>query len=122
ELQAAVERPDPAVERLAQLAQHLRPADLAEVDAPLGVVVGGGAVEVAGVDVADLVRGIRGRAHEARHANAPATIWTFGWYLIGVRPPPCADDDDAQAVPCPHRRRGDRAPGGLRPAAGLHGP
>ena len=44
-------------ERLADLAEHLRAADLAVVDAPFGVVAGGGAVVVAGVDVADLVGG-----------------------------------------------------------------
>ena len=42
-------------EQLAQLAEHLRLADLAEVDAPLGVVALGGDVVVTRVDVADLV-------------------------------------------------------------------
>ena len=45
-------------EQLAQLAEHLALADLAEVDPPLGVVAVGGDVVVARVDVADLV-GVR---------------------------------------------------------------
>src|SRR5262249_17518006 len=48
-------------DRLAQLAQHLRLADVVEVDAPLGVVAGGGAVVVALVDLADLLRRCGGR-------------------------------------------------------------
>ena len=44
-----------AAERLAHLRQHLVVPELAEVDAPLGVVVVGRDVVVARVDVADLL-------------------------------------------------------------------
>src|SRR5206468_1344960 len=42
-------------DQLAQLAEHLRLADLAEVDSPLGVIARGRDVVVARVDVADLI-------------------------------------------------------------------
>ena len=68
DLQRAAEAAAVLAERLSQLAEHLRLADLAEVDAPLGVVAGGRAVVVAGVDVADLLRGVG-----AGHAQAERT-------------------------------------------------
>ena len=53
-------------QRLDQLQAHLALADLAEVDAPLGVVLLGGGVVVAGVDVLDvLVSGGGGGWHGA---------------------------------------------------------
>ena len=55
-------------ERLAHLREHLLAADLAEVDAPLGVVVIGRHVVVARVDVADLLG-----AQGWRHGAAPYT-------------------------------------------------
>ena len=60
DLQRALEAAH-AAERLGDLAQHLLAADLAVVDAPFGVVAGGGAVVVARVDGADLLRGGGGR-------------------------------------------------------------
>ena len=56
DLQGALEAGGLAAERLAHLGGDLRLADVAEVDAPLGVVVVGRHVVVAGVDVADLLR------------------------------------------------------------------
>ena len=46
-----------SAQRLDQLQPHLPLPDLAEVDAPLGVVLVGGRVVVAGVDVLDVVMG-----------------------------------------------------------------
>ena len=56
-------------ERLDQLQPHLLLAGVAEVDAPLGVVLVGGGVVVAGVDVLDVLGrgGGRGR-HRARNS------------------------------------------------------
>ena len=62
DLQRAGERAGVAAEQLLDLAEHLRAPDLAEVDAPLGVVVGRRDVVVAAVDVEDLVGGV-GRGH-----------------------------------------------------------
>ena len=80
DLQRAVEARRRAAERLAHLAEHLRAADLAEVDAPLGVVVGGRDVVVAGVDVADGLVGWRGRpwaraSVPARSLESGAAAW-----------------------------------------------
>ena len=58
------ERPRPGAEQLLDLAQYLGPADVAEVDAPLGVVLRGRHVVVAAVDVEDLL-GRVGRGHGA---------------------------------------------------------
>jgi hypothetical protein len=63
DLQRPAERLRPAAQGLSQLGQDLVPAHGAEVDPPLGVVLGGGGVVVAGVDVADPGRGGGGR-HE----------------------------------------------------------
>ena len=67
-----------APERLAHLREHLLAAELAEVDAPLGVVVAGRDVVVARVDVADLLgaqSGRHGRHHIlARRARACAGL------------------------------------------------
>ena len=60
DLQRALEAAH-AAQRLGDLAEHLLAADLAVVDAPFGVVVGGRAVVVARVDGADLLRGGGGR-------------------------------------------------------------
>ena len=68
DLQRAREGAGLAAERLAQLRHDLSPTDGAEVDSPLGVVLGGGRVVVAGVDVADLGRCPRG-AHRARNSS-----------------------------------------------------
>jgi hypothetical protein len=68
DLERLGERPERPADQLAELAEHLRLADLAEVDAPLGVVAGGGAVVVAGVDVADLFSSGRGR-HRSRKCS-----------------------------------------------------
>ena len=58
DLQRAFEAPvEPRAEHLAQLAEHLGLADLAEVDAPLGVIARRGNVVIARVYVADFVRG-----------------------------------------------------------------
>jgi hypothetical protein len=65
DLQRAPERLQPA-QRLAHLAQHLLAPDLAVVNAPLGVVAGGRAVVVGGVDGADLVGGGAGRSRHRR--------------------------------------------------------
>ena len=58
-----------ACERLAHLGEHLVVAELAEVDAPLGVVVIGRHVVVARVDVADLL-GAESRWHGRHHILA----------------------------------------------------
>jgi hypothetical protein len=55
DLQRARERAGTPAEQLLDLAEHLRAADVAEVDAPLRVVVGRRDVVVAAVDVEDLV-------------------------------------------------------------------
>ena len=68
DLERALEQRQPPAERLADLAEHLLAADLAPVDAPLGVVVRGRAVVVTGVDVADRV-GRAGRSHQALEGN-----------------------------------------------------
>ena len=73
DLQRAAERLGLAPQRLAQLGQHLVLADLAEVDAPLGVVVVRGGVVVAGVDVADL-----GRCGGSRHRVAKGSVQRAG--------------------------------------------
>ena len=44
-------------DELAELPEHLRLTDLAEIDAPFGVVAPGRDVVVASIDIADLVRG-----------------------------------------------------------------
>ena len=59
DLQRARERPGRRAEQLRELAEHLLVADLAERDAPLGVVAVGRHVVVATVDVQDLVLGGR---------------------------------------------------------------
>ena len=64
-----------AAEHLAQLHQHLLPAGLAEVDAPLGVVAVGGDVVVARVDVADVLVGAWS-LHAARHSTVSALMET----------------------------------------------
>ena len=56
DLERARERPRPPPEQLLDLAEHLRAADRAEVDAPLRVVAAGRHVVVAAVDVEDLLR------------------------------------------------------------------
>ena len=65
DLQRALERAQVA-DRLSHLAQDLPTADLAVVDAPLGVVGGRGAVVVGGVDGADVVGCRAGRSRHAR--------------------------------------------------------
>ena len=59
-------------------------ADLAEVDAPFGVVVGRGPVVVAGVDVADLVSGRGGRS---RHRGKGTLAFMNGVLPPGPRAP-----------------------------------
>ena len=59
DLERARERPGRRAEQLRELAEHLLVADLAERDAPLGVVAAGRHVVVATVDVQDLVLGGR---------------------------------------------------------------
>ncbi len=59
DLEAVLEGAGVAAQELADLAQHLMAADLPEVDAPLGVVLAGGDVVIAGVDLADLLGGGR---------------------------------------------------------------
>ena len=68
---ADLERPVIAVvelrtEQLAQLAEHLRPADLAEVDAPLRVIGLRGDIVVPRVRVSDLIRAAQ-CLHGVRH-------------------------------------------------------
>jgi hypothetical protein len=65
DLQRARVRAGRRAQQLGELAEHLRPADPAEVDAPLGVVVVGRDVVVAAVDVEDVVGG-GGRGHAGR--------------------------------------------------------
>ena len=60
-------------ERLAHLRQHLLAPELAEVDAPLGVVVVGRHVVVARVDVADLLGGQSGWHGAAPYTRAPCS-------------------------------------------------
>jgi hypothetical protein len=60
DLERARERARVRAQELRELAEHLRSADLAEVDPPFRVVVVRRHVVVAAVDVEDLVRG-RGR-------------------------------------------------------------
>ena len=66
DLQRARVAPGTRAQDLADLDADLLQPDVAEVDPPLGVVVVGGHVVVAGVDVADLLRGERWR-----HGRAP---------------------------------------------------
>ena len=68
DLQRARERAGPRAEQLLDLAEHLGAPDVAEVDAPLGVVVGRRDVVVAAVDVEDLVRCVR-RRHAGRKSR-----------------------------------------------------
>ena len=74
DLQRAPERAGSPAEQLLDLAEHLGPADVAEVDAPLRVVVGGRDVVVAAVDVEDLV-GRVGRGHAAASLGPAAHPW-----------------------------------------------
>ena len=67
DLQRARERSRPGAEQLRELPEHLLVADLAERDAPLGVVGVGRHVVVATVDVQDLVLG--GRRDHGRLMN-----------------------------------------------------
>ena len=71
DLQRARERPGARAEQLGDLAQHLLLADLAERDAPLGVVGVRRHVVVAAVDVEDLVL-CRRRGHEPPKASLGA--------------------------------------------------
>ena len=64
DLERALERARRRPEQLAHLAQHLLASDLAEGDAPLGVVVACRGVVVTAVDVEDLGGG-RGSGHRA---------------------------------------------------------
>src|SRR5262249_40079692 len=62
-------------QQLAQLADHLRLADLAEIYPPLGVVAGCGDVVIARVDVANLI-GAPECLHGGRHITLSPCHWT----------------------------------------------
>ena len=64
----------PGAERLRHLRPHLALAERPEVDPPLGVVVGGRRVVIAGVGVLDLLGGRRrGGGHRGRLSRKPQT-------------------------------------------------
>src|SRR6185295_11009071 len=117
DLQRARERPRSLAEQLRDLAEHLVAADLAERDAPLGVVVLRRHVVVAAVDVEDLV-GSGGRGHraaESRRAPTPRS------QLAGAAPcPGAAAGPDATSRRPPSGRACSCAPpsrGRARPAS-----
>jgi hypothetical protein len=73
DLQRAGERTGVGAEQLLDLAEHLGAADLAEVDTPLGVVLGRRHVVVAAVDVEDVL-GALGCGHRGRKSRTGALI------------------------------------------------
>ncbi len=96
-------RPSQPAERLGQLLAHLLLAGGAEVDAPLGVVLVGGGVVVAGVDVLDVLgRGGGGGRHRARNSTRIGVTH-------GAQPLNTVPAVDARVRPAEPARRGAAA-------------